>query len=726
MDDKIKSIRLEYKPSKKEEEKRDLVYERYEAMKSSEKRQKAEKVWQKGREQWEAMRKESSSPDDWQSNHYVPMTTAVVESAMSEMIDQSPKPEILPRGSEDIPKASVMEHIFEYSWEVSDSDLAEEDILHDSLICGTGIGQEYYFKDVRKIQTKDGEFEEMTDYDDVVLEPVKLEDFYIDENARDFKGSYAARDCIRRYIWNFDNFKNFFKESIWDPLGNAKYVRPGGDTNYYEKYKPPQGIDHGKQVEVLWYWQVKPEDWLIIVANDVVVVMGPNPFKHKKLPFARAIDVKRTHEFYGKGEPELLESIQDEANTYRRMMLDRNHLDIDKMFYGSSRLNLSDEDTIARPHGFIPVGEAENIKPVEYGDVPRSAEISYKHLEDDSTIITGINPRAQALPVTGTATEAAILKETTLKRLRLKVRRFEREFLVRIARLRISNILQYYSQPKLEDITGEAKKADFQAEMAKMEERGLIVKQENKVYKKKFKEIRLTGKEVNFSPEGGIPRVQDSQEPFTFFELMPEYFFPNKGGYDVRIVAGSTLPVSKALMDSKIKEVYDRLAPIALQIPGSYDIKKLGDMIARMNDINPSDISVDQPVQSDQEARLEMMIELANRENQLIMQGQPVSPMPYSSPVHTAIHVKFMESPVFQELQPNDPRIQVMTDVVVGELSAQAEREQAGGQGLPNGQGPGQFNSQVPNAAGGANKQMMDIMPDRMQGGEQVKSQFPV
>src|SRR3990167_8216647 len=351
----------------------------------------------------------------------------------------------------------VMGHIFDYTWEISDSDLEEEDVLHDALIEGTGIGQEYFYSDIRKIKTKlkknsktEWDEEDQVDYNDSYLECVKNDDFFIDENARSFRGPYAARDCIRRYIMHIDDFKQFFKGPVWDPLGNAKFVIPGGSTDYYEWYKPPQGIDHKNYVEALWHWVVKPTDWLNIVVNDVMVVMGPNPYKHKQLPFARAIDVKRTHRFYGKGESALLQSIQDELNVLRRMVIDRNHLDIDKMFIGSNRLNLSEEDLIARPHGFIPADDVNSVKPVEYGDVPRSVEISISHLEEDATVATGINPRQQALPTTGTATEAAILKESTLKRIRLKVRRFEREFLTRQARLRVSNIIQYYSQPKLE------------------------------------------------------------------------------------------------------------------------------------------------------------------------------------------------------------------------------------------------------------------------------------
>ena len=130
-----------------------MVYDRYLPMRQSPKRLKAEKVWEKGREQWEALRKDRG-PEDWQSNHYVPTTAAVIETAISEIIDQSRKTMILPRGHVDLARAQVMEQIFSYSWEVSYSDLAEEDILRDALTCGTGIGQEYYFKDIRMIKTK--------------------------------------------------------------------------------------------------------------------------------------------------------------------------------------------------------------------------------------------------------------------------------------------------------------------------------------------------------------------------------------------------------------------------------------------------------------------------------------------------------------------------------------------------------------------------------------------
>ncbi len=416
------TIRAYYAPSGAERDMTIRVYKRYWSMRDSPDRAEAEKEWTRGRKQWEAIREERAE-DEWQSNHVVPLTTSVVETALSEIIDQSPQPLILPRGREDEPRSSVMRYIFNYTWEISDSDLELEDIVHDGLIEGTGIGQEYFYSDLRKIKTTlekgskiNWNEKDELEYNDCYLESVKNDDFFIDEGARSFRGPFAARDCVRRYIMHIDDFKQFFKGPVWNPLGNADKVTPGGDTNYYEWYKPPTSIDHSTKVEVLWYWSVRPDDWLCVVANDVMVYMGPNPYKHKQLPFARMTDVKRTHRFYGKGEAALLESIQDEVNVLRRMMIDRNHLDIDKIFIGSNRLNLNEEDLIARPHGFIGSDDPNSMKAIEYGDIPRSVELSLKHLDDDATIATGINPRAQALPTTGTATEAAILKESTLKR----------------------------------------------------------------------------------------------------------------------------------------------------------------------------------------------------------------------------------------------------------------------------------------------------------------------
>lgn len=653
------------------------VYKRKIQMEDGSDYKRASANWDKWRKLWEAQREMDN--EDWQSNHIVPLIPSVVETALAEMVDQHTEVFIKARGQEDAPKATVMTNIWDYSWDVSHSEVAKHDILKDALICGTAIGEEKYLRMPRKIRyyvrNSKGELEEkeetVNDYDDVVLEPVKLEDFRVDETARGFFGPNAARDCMRRFIQDVEDVKAYFSQPGWNELAkNLEYLKPGGDLDYYEFYRPPQGIDRSRQCEVWWYWSKFPDDWLTVVANDVVIYMGPNFYKHKNLPFVRCIDVKRTHSFYHKGEPEILESIQDEKNTIRRMGIDRSHLDIDKMFLASTRLQLSDEDLMARPHGLIPVDDITQIKPVEYSDNLQSTKLSLEKLDEDAILATGIDPRLSALPQGGTATEAAIVKESALKRIRLKLQYLENEFMNEVAKLRVSNIIQFYSQPKLEKILGDQGSVLLGSEIGRLKQQNLLLEKDGEMYRKKYRTMRLTDKELVPNVKGQIeerPIKGDS-----FFEMQPEFFVPlAKEGFDIKIKSGSGMPVSKALSQTKAAELYDRL----IQNP-NYSPVKLGDWLLEENDKDPESLHAEQDMQAnDGEQRLQQLIDLAMQENKMMTAGQEVPPTQMSSPAHTRIHIEYLRS---NQVPADQKIVQIFSDHVTGELLDQEQRKSAG------------------------------------------------
>lgn len=684
-----KGIRGVYNPTDEERKTLSYVYnDRFIAMRDSKDRQEADRNWDRWEKQWEGYRvpQRESGQEEWMSNHVVPMTLSIVETALSEMTRQNFRPLILPWGAEDAPKAKVMEHIWEFIWSISNGDLTMYGIMKDLLMYGTAIAQEYYLKDRRMIRESNVDQKgkettkerEIFDYDDCMLEQVKLQDFYVDEFARGFDGPYAARDCIRRYIMNIDDFHAMYDGSQWDQFGNAKFVKEGGDTNYYEFFQPPTGWTDSKKVEVLHYWSIKPKDRFVIIANDVVIRDGSNPYKHKQLPFARAVDIKRPHRFYAKGEPELLESIQNEADTLRRMIIDRNHLDIDKMFFVSNRLGLSEEDLVARPHGMIPTDDVTGAKAVEYGDIPRSVEMSLGHLSDDSIISTGINPRSQALPQAGTATEAAILKESTVRRIGMKLWLLRKEFMPRIGMIRASNVIQFYPQPRLEEIVGEAGTKEYQAACDKLKQQGLLYTDDQGNNKKmSYRSIPIKGKKLGMGLDG---QMSEEKAPgYTFFDLKPDYYIPQRGGYWFRFESGENLDVSKPLMQQKNLELFDRFSQIALKIPNTYDIVKLGDMILEDYDKNPDDYKPDQEGgQTDEVQQTQMLAQLAEMENNQMIGGQDVPATAYADQGHTQIHIAFMKGKQFQALDNKSPIIKIFTTHVMGEIMAQEARKQGG------------------------------------------------
>lgn len=706
IDNKEAEIRKVYRPTDKEFDTLQHTYKRYHQM--WDKRQEEEVKWDKWEKQWNAYRPPKDE-DDWKSNIYIPLTTAIVEAQLSEVIEQSLRPWVVARGSEDEPKAKVINAIIDYTWENAKSDIALQDMIKDALIFGTGIAQEYYLRQPRTIRDEKGNEQQIVEYDDCYLEPVRLWDFFVDERGRGFSGPNQAQDCIRRYVMDYDDFRSYFKGKIWDPMGNAALVKPGGDTNYYEFYQPPERMDHSHEVEVLWYWN-KPSDLLCIVANDVVVVMKPNPYKHKQLPFVRAIDIKRPYQFYGKGEPELLESLQEENNILRRMIIDRNHLDIDKPIFVSDTLTIEDEDTIARPHGIIPVGDINQMKFAEYSDIPQSVFRSLELLNDDKIRVTGMDERLQGLATGGTATEVAILKEATLKRINMKMWQMKNDTLIDIGRLRVANIMQFYTQPKMEEIVGENA-------VAKAEREGTLVQSGRQKFRKTYRQIRLKDQALGIG-HTGQPELTPTKG-YTFFEARPEYFLPRYGGYDIRFLTTPTIPLSKPLQQQKADELYDRLARNE-----TVDQWALAEFLINSREQDPDKFKKKAPEQGQgQPIDLQKAVDLAGMENSEMMQGKLITSTPYAPMVHTEIHVEFMNSERFKKEAP-DNVLKIFTQHVMGEMAALQQRGGGAQVGAGGGMGEGMVGAGATMASSGGemNASMADVNPGQMQGGGETQN----
>ena len=741
-DKKEPKIRQYYKPSDKEEELLAHVYDRYRSMKDNPQRHDAEAEWDEGEKAWDQANEEAKNLEEWQADYYVPMTTAIVESILSEMIDQSPRPIILPRSAEDKPRATVMRHAFEYTWDVADGDEELENVLKDALIYGNGFAQEYYWKDRRLIKNlsklgkdkKGKKLEEYNetevfDYDDCYLENVSPYELFFDETARTInRGPYKARDAIRRYVMKLDSAKLFFKGDIWDPLNNMRFVRAGGDTNWYQYYKPPEDVNKGDEVEVIWYWSRSPEDWLLITINDVLVKAGPNPYKHKQLPFAMTIDVKRPHKFFHKGEPKLLSSIQKEVNTMRRMLTDRNHLDIDKMWLVGRGETYSEEDTISRPHGIIRVDDPANYRPMDYSDVGESYYKNLDEINKDAVRVTGVEERFQAVKSVGTATEAAIQKEAVVRRISAKLRRLEKGFLIDVGRMRVANIIQFYSQPKLERIVGEAGTEEYRKMILQAQKKGVLQSVDGQPFMEKYRDIRVKGKSLVPNERGDI--VERPQQGYSFFEMKPEYFIPMaRGGFDIRFEAGSTMPVSKSLMAKQTQDAVTMLMPLATAGIG-YDPIKLGDDILRSLDKDPEDYHIEEVEKDISEARTEMMINMASQENEEVASGRAIAPMgtPYATPNHSMIHIAYMRSSQGKSMP--QAYFATLTKHVMGEITAQSMRGEVAsltGEGqVPTSPPNGQAESAPPQAAASPgsppyNQDLKAAMPGMVQGGEEVQ-----
>ncbi len=516
-------IKSTYTPTKAEQKVIETVTERMEKMKR--KRRQYEKEWNDADKQRQ-MHRSNRPKDDWRSDLKLPDTFSVIETAKAEMVDQSPGIIYRPRESGDILKATKLNKIFEYTWEKANGDLELMKFIDDTLVYGLGVGEEYWKHDVQKekhlgdfdmetMEPKSWEEKDRVIYDDVYFESLSVWNFYWDPMADSLE---TARDCAKVLLFTDHDFQKKYKK-----YPKAKKVATGTDVYRPEWFKPLGNLDDS-EVEVIHYYD-KLNDLYLIIANGILLTPtdNPIPYKHKDFPFVKAVDILLPHSFVGMGEPKVMKCLQDERDTLRNMRLDTTHLNIQTQYIVDDRLELDDEDLIAKPHSIIR-GPVDSIRAVEKIPIFGEAVQEEAMLNDDIIKATGIDIRMQSLGGTGggdTATEVAILKESSLKRIRLKLKLLEKMALHRMGRLRLSNIQQFYSIPKVVKVIGEE---------------GL---EETEQYRN-----------IGFKhPKGS----------YEWFTSTPDDLI---GEYDVIVIPGQTLPVSKALEAQKAINLFDRLLPL--------------------------------------------------------------------------------------------------------------------------------------------------------------------
>ena len=120
-----------YTPTKIEQGVIKTVLERMEKMKR--KRREYEKDWNDADKQRQ-MHRVSRPKDEWRSDLKLPDTFSVIETAKSEMVDQSPGIMYRPRESGDVLKATKLNKIFEYTWEKANGDLELMKFIDDTLV----------------------------------------------------------------------------------------------------------------------------------------------------------------------------------------------------------------------------------------------------------------------------------------------------------------------------------------------------------------------------------------------------------------------------------------------------------------------------------------------------------------------------------------------------------------------------------------------------------------
>lgn len=290
-------------------------------------------------------------------------------------------------------------------------------------------------------------------YDNCYQRVVPLEDFFI-TNA--FQPDVQKQPkLVWRERTSYDE-----AEMEFGHYANWKYVQPGNfvsgvvnTTFYRETILTAFGVD---QAEILRYY-CRSENRHIIMVNGIILYDGPIPFKDGKYPFAKSINEPFGVDFFwGNGHPGKYMGEQDLINTFINLMSDKS---INSLIPTGLSSDLDDliEDDVIQIGKIRKVGNVEAWKwweapPVGAGEQNFFNQVLQLARESANTGAgNATTPRGGKV----TARQTLLHQQEVLQQLS-----FNMTFLEDLERdrtiLRIDHILQFYSIPKLEKITGKS------------------------------------------------------------------------------------------------------------------------------------------------------------------------------------------------------------------------------------------------------------------------------
>ncbi len=403
--------------------------------------------------------------DNTQSNIFINFTRNAIIGYLSKVAMSPVKAKIIAvhkkSGQSDQKVADTFEDLNLYSLNAEN---APKKFMEAAIECttkGTVVVYEGYMKTEQEMKTPvnydvtTGEITYKTEnrvlFDNCFQKVVPLEDFYI---TNPFEPDVQKQPKI---IWRKVT-SHAEAETEYHHYKNWRYVRPGNYTIASEIqtfYRNTLMSELRKdQVEILLYY-CRYKNRHMVVVNGVLLYDGPIPFKDGRYPFAKTINEPFAVDFfYGNGHPNKYMGEQDLINTFINAMADKtvNSLTVTGL---SSDLDDIIEDDVLEVGKFRKVGDIDKWKwweapAVNTGEMNMFNQVMSLARESGNTDAGQLTtPRGGKIQ-----TRQVLLKQQELQ----QKLAFNMNFLEDLERdrteLRLSHILQFYSIPRIEKITG--------------------------------------------------------------------------------------------------------------------------------------------------------------------------------------------------------------------------------------------------------------------------------
>lgn len=408
------------------------------------------------------------------SNIFLNFTRNIIISYLAQVAMTLPEPKIIAvnkkNGILNKHLAEVMRDLNDYSLNQENGPARLLEIALETTVKGTGIVYEGYmkneqkFKNVKSFDAVTGEVEyeeeDRTIYDDCFQCVVPLEDFYIGNPYEPDvqKQPYLIWKKITTYdeaAGEFSHYKN------WEFIKPGAYALTQEPTTFYRNKLYTELSSN--QVEILRYY-CRKDNLHIVTINGVVMYEGPIPFKNGKYPFSKYIfEPYEIPFFWGAGAPQKIMGEQDVQNTLINMMLDKTYGSLLPYGLSADLDDLIEDDTLA-PNKIRKVSDITKWKFDTLPGVSGGEQQMFQTIMQQASQNSGMSAPGNSYSPKGgklTAKQLLLQQQDMMKKLTFSMNFLEDGERDR-TELRLDHIIQFYSIPRMEAVTG-AKGQDIES-----------------------------------------------------------------------------------------------------------------------------------------------------------------------------------------------------------------------------------------------------------------------
>ena len=476
----------------------------------------------------------------------------------------------------------VMDHLMTWADEVSEHEVAHFNWMFETVLKGTGILCEDYYRYTREVpdikiynpQTGKSEWKKKKIIEEGLKSfVVPLEEFYI-WNIREPKIEKQHK-IVWMTITDYENFQQTFKN-----YPKVKEVLKGAEIKEEVFFKEhlEQLSDMGVQIMRIFN---QTDNTFKIIANNIELTEenNPNPFHHGKAPFARAIyEPIQTDFFYGKNLPDKLGNLSDAINQLFADLFNRNQMILKAPLM--AKWGTTMQDTVYRPDSVFWY-EGEKPERMEIGGNSQDTDRLFNILQDQLNL-SSVSPVNQGQVGSGSTAREVLLAQENANELMNMFLRFMEWGEKERAPLRLSNIIQFLLKS---DIVDKVVGRDGQ-------ELGRIFFQ----HKTTLQNGKVGTREIRIKPQKHITPpevlVKEQLEEKEIYEISLELIKSLK--YYIRIIPNSSLKISKALQKALDQEY---TITMMQAFPDLVNRRALAEDLTENFDKNPSRLLLDEASQ---------------------------------------------------------------------------------------------------------------------------------